>query len=81
MAQPEALPKVTALNRPLYWAIIIILGTAALGALAVWAYTVVQEKTMPGGLSNLLSSIVGGFLGALVPAAAASGPNPDPNNP
>jgi hypothetical protein len=68
-AKPAQLPPVTKEDKPLYWTIIIILGITALGALGIWAYTVVQGKTMPDGLSNLLSAIVGGFLGALIPAA------------
>ncbi len=72
---PEAsdrdLPPIDPVNRGLYMTIILVLGVAALGALAIWGYTVIQNKAMPDGLSNLLSAIVGGFLGALVPAAAS----------
>jgi hypothetical protein len=71
MEKPESLPTVTLVDRPLYWSIIIILGIIAVVAVGFWGYTIVQDKTMPDGLTNLLSAIVGGFLGALVPAATS----------
>jgi hypothetical protein len=69
----EALPTDAPQLKSLYAVVLVTLGIILIGGVAAWTGFVFSGKTMPDGLSNLLSLVAGGLLGVLAPQPAAGG--------
>ncbi len=65
VAGPESLGPVTRLNRPVYLAVIIILGAVLLIGVLGWLVLALNKRTMPEGLDVLLGAVAGGLVGLI----------------
>lgn len=65
-AAPESLrTDVTRTNRPVYLALVWVLGIALLLGIGGWLVLAFQGRTMPEGLAVIIGAISGGLVGLI----------------
>ena len=63
--QQESLGPVTAQNRPIYLAVVILLGVILVVGVGGWLLLAFQGKAMPDGLTVILGTVAGGLIGLI----------------
>jgi hypothetical protein len=61
----ESLRDVTRINRPVYLAVVTILGVTLLIGVGGWLALVFNNRTMPDGLGVVIGTVAGGLVGLI----------------
>lgn len=61
----ESLKDVSRVNRPVYLAVVTILGVTLLLGVGGWLALVFDNRTMPDGLGVVIGTVAGGLVGLI----------------
>jgi hypothetical protein len=61
----ESLKDVTRVNRPVYVAVVVILGVTLLIGVGGWLALTFTGRTMPDGLGVVIGTVAGGLVGLI----------------
>ena len=67
----ESLGPVTATNRRLYFAVIVILGLVLLVGVVGWIILALDDKSLPEGLGVILGTVAGGLVALITDSSKA----------